>query len=275
MWLYLFRVKSRGACLRRGGECKSEGMRLIIRLIAVVLMGWPAYAQETTFKNPVEAKLSVNRRDYNRNSIGGSFEVENFYPVGWSRDGKFAYYLEPVDEACGCYFGKLVILDLKNDAVVWQFDYTSEDDSEVSKKPKTLAALWAANRKLFSAKLTENKIEPQRAARVLPFPITYKSDRVTPTLHVERKQMNKDDRIYGDVGRATVELNSRRNGSKTVFDEKYAEAMPLYVGMLGYLRSPLEPRAAIILVEIYRGYEGPPHVASVRIVGAALDKNFR
>ncbi len=45
--------------------------------------------------------------------------------------------------------------------------------------------------------------------------------------------------------------------------------------MLGYLKSPLEPRVAIILVEIYRGYEGPPHVGGVRIVGASLDNRFQ
>jgi hypothetical protein len=251
-------------------------MRLItLSLIAVLLLTWPADAQERTFKNPVAVKLRVNRRDYNRQSIGGSFEVENFYPVGWSRDGKFAYYIEPVDEACDCYFGKLVIVDLKNDKTVWQFDYTSEDETENSKKPKTLAALWAANRKLFSAKLNENKMEPQRVAGVLPFPVIYKADRVTANLNVERKPVSKEDRIYGDVARVRVELNSRQNGRKTVLDEKYSEAMPLYVGMIGYPKSPLEPRVAIVLVEIYRGYEGPPHVGNVKIAGAALDKNFR
>jgi hypothetical protein len=253
-------------------------MRLIkpvLSLIAVLLMAWPANSQETTFKNPVAVKLRVNRGDYNRNSIGGNFEVENFYPVGWSKDGKFAYYIEPVDEACGCYFGKLVIVDLKNDTTVWQFDYTSEDETENSKKPTTLAALWATNRKLFSTKLNENKIEPQRIARLLPFPIIYKTDRMTANLNVERKPVSKDDRIYGDVARARVEVTSRQNGKKTVLDEKYPEAMPLYVGMLGYLKSPLEPRVAIVLIEIYRGYEGPPHVGNVKIVGASLDKNFR
>ena len=81
-------------------------MQLQSVIIAILLLSWTAYSQETTFKNPIEVKLRVNRRDYNRNSIGGNFEVENFYPVGWSKDGKFAYYLEPVDEACGCYFGR-------------------------------------------------------------------------------------------------------------------------------------------------------------------------
>ena len=39
----------RAACLRRAGECKSHSMRLInsvVSLIAVVLIAWPANAQE-------------------------------------------------------------------------------------------------------------------------------------------------------------------------------------------------------------------------------------
>ena len=249
-------------------------MNPVVWLTAVLLVAVSANSQ--TFNNPVEVKLRVNRRDYNRNSIGGNFGVETFYPVGWSKDGKFAYYVEPVDEACGCYFGKLVIIDLKNDAIVWQFDYSSEDDEERnSKKPKSLAALWAANRKLFSSKLNENNIEPQRDARVLPFPVSYKTDRVTPSLKVERKAMSEDERIYGDITRARVELASLQNGKKTVLNQEYPEAKPLYVGMLGYLRSPFEPRVAIVLVEIYRGYEGPPNVGQLRITGASLDKNFK
>jgi hypothetical protein len=229
-----------------------------------------------TFSNPVELKLKVNRRDYNRkNDVGGAFVIDNFYPIGWSKDGKFAYYLEPVDEACGCYFGKLVILDLKNDKVLWQFDYSSEDSEESnSRKPQSLAGLWNANRKLFSAKLSENNIEPHHAVRVLPFPITYKMDRLTPALSFERKPMSEADRIYGDISRVRVLVTSKQNGKKTVFDQNYPEAKPLYVGMVGYLKSPLEPRVAIILVEIYRGYEGPPHVGGVRIVGASLDNRF-
>ena len=256
-------------------------MRLINNVLAITIVLTFTSAinsQEKTnsYQNPSELRLRVNRRDYNRNSIGGDFGVENFYPIGWSKDGKFAYYLEPVDEACGCYFGKLLIVDLKNDAIVWKFDYTSEDDAEGdSKKPKSLDALWNANRKLFSTKLSENQIEPLRVPRLASFPINYKSDRLMPSLKLERKPMSEADRIYGDITRARVELTSRLNGKKTVLDQQYSEAKPLYVGMLGYLTSPLEPRVAIVLVEIYRGYEGPPHVGAVRIVGASLDRNFQ
>src|SRR5262245_13460021 len=227
------------------------------------------------FRNPVELKLRVNRGDYNRSRVGGDFEVDKFFPIGWSKDGKFGYYLEPVDEACGCYFGKLVIVDLKSDAVLWQFDYSSEDDEESSKKPKSLAALWNANRQLFSNKLKENNVEPQYLVRLLPFPIIENNDRITPNLTIEKTHAPEAERIYGDVARVELDLTSRRNGKKTVLDQQYSEAKPLYVGLIGYLKSPLEPRAAIILVEIYRGYEGPPHVGQVRIVGATLDKNFK
>ena len=229
-----------------------------------------------TFSNPVELKLKVNRRDYHRkNDLGGNFAIENFYPIGWSKDGKFAYYIEPVDEACDCYFGKIVISDLKSDADVWHFDYSSDEREEGAKKPRSLAALWNANRKLFSAKLSENNIEPHRAVRVLSFPVRHKTDRITSALSFERKPMSEADRIYGDISRVRVQVTSLQNGKKTVFDQQYPEAKPLYVGMIGYLKSPFEPRVAIILVEIYRGYEGPPHVGSVRIVGASLDGNSK
>jgi hypothetical protein len=250
-------------------------------LTLVSLITSSIYAQEkattvTTFSNPVELKLKVNRRDYNRkNNFGGNFAIENFYPVGWSKDGKFAYYTEPVDEACDCYFGNLVIVDLKNDAIIWHFDYTSDEPEEGKKKPRSLGALWNANRQLFSTKLSENNIKPYRAVCVLPFPISYKTDRLTLALSFERKPMSEEDRIYGDISRVRVEVTSKQNGKKSVFDHNYPEAKPLYIGMIGYLKSPLEPRVAIILVEIYRGYEGPPHVGGVRIVGMSLGKHFK
>ena len=34
---------------------------------------------------------------------------EKFYPIGWSKNGLFAYIIEPVDEAAGQYFFKFVI----------------------------------------------------------------------------------------------------------------------------------------------------------------------
>ena len=38
---------------------------------------------------------------------------------------------------------------------------------------------------------------------------------------------------------------------------------------------PFEARVAVILMEIFRGYEGPPNTGSVKIVGANLETGFK
>jgi hypothetical protein len=48
-----------------------------------------------------------------------------------------------------------------------------------------------------------------------------------------------------------------------------------HVGMVGYVKSPFEPRVAVILMEIYRGWEGPPNTGNVKIVGADLVSGFK
>lgn len=236
---------------------------------------------ESFYSRPRELKLDRatwrNFRDYRRQRPRENFGIERFYPIGWSKAGKFAYYLEPVDEACDCYFAKLFILDLKSDKILWSFDYNSEFIEEAKRegRPYTLDGLWRANQKLFSEKLSEHGIEPIRRFALLAFPITYRRDRLTANLRTtEKPGLTEEERLYGTIDKVTLQLDSRRRGRKTVLDYSYTNARPLYVGLIGYIKSPHEPRIAIVLLEVLRGYEGPPHTARVRIVGADLEKGF-
>ena len=45
--------------------------------------------------------------------------------------------------------------------------------------------------------------------------------------------------------------------------------------ILGYLKSPSEPRAVVVLEQTRRGYEGPPHVSSFVLMGAHLRAGFK
>lgn len=202
--------------------------------------------------------------------------VEKLYPVGWSKDGKLAYYLEPGDEACGCYFARLAIKDLKSDAVLWQFDYDSSELQDRLKKrtPESLPSLWRYKRELFSSKLREHGIIPQRRFAFLLFPANYMGDQLTADLKTTETQ---GDRDYGIINGAVLQLASKQRGRKTIFEQtsKPDEALPLDMKVLGYLRSPFEPRIAVILIEVLRGYEGPPHVTHFDIVGASLDGGFK
>jgi len=56
--------------------------------------------------------------------------TESFYPIGFSKDGKFAYYVEPVDEACGCYFAKLIIQDLRTDKILFEHKHMGDGDND-------------------------------------------------------------------------------------------------------------------------------------------------
>jgi hypothetical protein len=251
-------------------------------VVAALSVNSQSKTEGTLYNPPQELKLERatwrNFRNYRKQRPGEDFGIEGFYPIGWSKNGKFAYYLEPVDEACHCYFAKLFILDLKTDKTLWSFDYNSEfiDEAKKEGRPFTLATLWRANQKLFSEKLNEHGIEPQGRFTLYSFPMRHKRDLLTAHLRTgEKSGLTEEDRLYGVINKVTLQLNSRRHGRKTILDSSYPEAMPLYVGLVGHLKSPHEPRIALVLLEVLRGYEGPPHTARVRIVGADLEKGFQ
>ena len=244
----------------------------------------PAHAQNSQraalYRQPSEVRLQrlVRGRfaSFYGKQPGQELIVERFYPIGWASDGKFAYYVEPGDEACGCYFAKLIIKDLKTDAVLWQFDYDSSDleDTMKARTPQSLAALWRYKRDLFNSKLREHNIKAQGAFALQSFPLNYEGDQLTTDLKTKE---TGQDQAYGIISNAVLQLSSKRKGKKTIFEKTYKEddPMPLDMKVLGYLKSPFEPRIAVVLVDVLRGYEGPPHVTHVQIIGSSLDTGFK
>lgn len=243
----------------------------------------PGLAQRTGpyFSPPVKLSLARATRKafpeyYNTAFHGEVLVTEELYPIGWSKDGKFAYYSEPGDEACGCYFANLVILDLVNDKVLWSFKYDGSDDAEKKGAPKSIRALWRKNRKLFSDKLRTYGIEPGRSFALGTFPFMWKGARLMADVKLKEKT-DEDSRLYGTVTHASVQLISRREGRKTVWDHAFSqdETYPLDLDVVGYVKSPFEDRIAIILIQVFRGYEGPPHSTNIEVAGASLSRGFK
>lgn len=258
-------------------------MLVVIALVAGACFSTGALAQNNRraalYSQPSEVRLQRSIRgrfaSFYGKRPGQELIVERFYPIGWSRNGKFAYYVEPGDEACGCYFAKLVIKDLRTDAVLWQFDYDSSDlqDTLKSRTPESLAALWRYKRELFNSKLREYDIKAQGPFALLSFPANYEGDQLTADLKTKE---TGQDQAYGIIDNAVLQLSSKRKGKKTIFEKTYKEndPMPLDIKVLGYLKSPFEPRIAVVMVEVWRGYEGPPHTTHTSIVGATMDTGF-
>ena len=201
-----------------------------------------------------------------------------FYPIGWSRDGKFAYYAEPADEDCGCYFAELVIQDLRTDKELWKFknDPQSRTNAEGEPIEDDIRRLWRRNQKLFSSKLREHGIIPNTRFALLgkSFVLGGKSYKTKVTA-----PKSKDDEYEMDrVKSIAIDLTSTSLGKKTVYATEYKGdeiyAAPLDVSIAGAFKSPYENRVAIVLLKVQRGWEGPPHTVDVQIFGADLLKGF-
>ena len=251
-------------------------------LILTLLIAASAQAFGQTYaaprELPIERLVKQNFREYfGRDYVYPALIAESFYPIGWSKDGKFAYYTEPVDEACGCYYAKLVIQDLLTDKVIWKFDYEQggQDDNGKSTEPGNIRELWKKNQKLFSEKLAENGIVASRSA-MLAKTFTVGGKSYTAKL-VEKLGKNPEE-DYRRVDYYTVTLSSPRLGSKKLFtsedNTKEEYWFMLNAGLIGVLKSPYENRVAIIAIEVLKGYEGPPHTGDIQIVGADLTSGF-
>ena len=255
----------------------------IATLLIIAISTFAPVQSQTNYNQPRAFSFTrITRRtfpQYYGREVYQQLMSEGFYPIGWSRDGKFAYYIEPVDEACGCYFAELVIQDLRTDKELWKFknDPESRTNSKGEVMDDDMRRLWQRNTKLFSDKLREHGIIPLARFTLLgkSFGVGGKSYTATVTT-----KKSKDDEYDMEVIRSMkMELASPSLGKKSLFSNEYkgdaAYAAPMELAIAGAFKSPYENRVAIILLGVTRGWEGPPHNVGYQIVGADLLNGFR
>ena len=200
-----------------------------------------------------------------------SMLTESFYPIGFSKDGKFAYYVEPADEACGCYIAKLVIQDLRTDKILWEHSYMSDEPGAPA--DQTVKTYWKKKRGGFSRKLAQYGIKAKKSFTLKYPTINYKSDLFTPKLDLKIKTD-----VYSVDGTVSLSMFSKQKGTKTIYNKRYD---PKKVNSIrsaeisGVLLSPFESRVAVVVIETHRGWEGLPNITRIKIVGSDLKTRFR
>ena len=261
---------------------------VLIALIVAALFttGTRAQSSTTVYQVPRAVNLDpIVRRQFRsfwvRLYPGGPIQglsTDGFYPIGWSRDGKFAYYFEPVDEECGCYFAELVIMDLRSDKVLWHFknDWESRVDKEGAPIPDDIRKLWGRHRKEFSEKLREHGIVQTARFSLLPSTFTVRGKTFSA----------KVTRVRGDDGdglnrlrKLSLDISSPSLGKKSLYNAEHKGddmyVAPLDAGVAGAFKSPYEDRVAVVMLKVQRGWEGPPHTVEVQIAGADLERGFK
>ena len=185
--------------------------------------------------------------------------TDKFYPIGWSKDGKFAYITEPADEAVGAYFFEFSIIDLNSSETV--FSWKPEENPETGSLQQT----WDENHTMFEEVLRQHGIVQQEKFALEA---------------LELEGSDKDPEIWMDT---TMAFNSFicsscvqkvrvikgfDQDSKLLFEKTYGEYdLVLDENLAGTLRSPYENIQATMILYVSRGYEGPPHVYHFVLAG--------
>lgn len=193
---------------------------------------------------------------------------QKFYPIGWSKDGKFAYVIEPADEAAGLYFFKLKIQNMisDKDAYLWE----PEEDPETG----SIRQMWKDNQMTFANKLNEHKIIPQKDIKLLDTEFSTEDGKFKVT--IENTMETDPDFGFEVVKTTNIYIKSSELGAKKIYsytEKDYNQCLGRIVQ--GVIKSPYEKRIAVLVKEELRGYEGPPNVVKEFLVGADLERNFK
>jgi hypothetical protein len=207
-------------------------------------------------------------------------------PLGWSRDGKFAYVLEEETEAADCNSLEVRVQDLRDGRTLWHGAYGSrgenpegvrpldehvevQQDSEGPECAGRVDKIWDKYRQKWFGAWAPLGIEPvgrpqfRRGAKGEGFSLRVRES-------AERAR-NEFDVEYPLERR--VELETRSGTSVLYRDVRKPDDLfaPLDLKVLGFVRSPFERRRmAVVLGEMRRGWEGIPYVIQVHVVGAEL-----
>lgn len=219
----------------------------------------PVETAVEAYKVPSELKYLKASDDY---------IYEKFYPIGWSKDGHFAYVVEPPDEAAGLYFFKLVVRNMISDKDVYVWEPEEELESGSVKE------IWKQYNTTFAAKLNEYKIIPQNDIKLLGS--EFQQDDIKYKVIIENKMETDPDFGFEVVKTTNISIKSPELGSKQIFSYTENDYNTCLSRMIqGVIKSPYENRIAVFVRAEDRGYEGPPNVIKSFLVGSDLERSFK
>lgn len=202
------------------------------------------------------------------NQSVGEVIADRFYPIGWSKDGNFAYILEPADEGLGNYMIGVVIISLVSNEVLWDWYTDPVVDEELYREE-----IWKKHYDEFKENLNEHGIIQHRNIELSDSYFVY--DNKDYMVHLEMEKSDKNSMGIETVNESKIYIKSPDLGEKLIDEKIYEQSMILGQKVVGCLISPYEDRVAIIVKSERWGYEGPPNVVEFEIFGTNLTTGFK
>lgn len=194
--------------------------------------------------------------------------LSTIIPLGFSHDGKFAYVIEPADEACGCYFFELHIQDLNSDKKLFHKRVVYEDVPD-----QKWHQAWNDHGALLVSKMQAHGIVLS-VPKAQFFPILLDSSDLNLSFKFEKSP--DENAPNGEVvNSAQVWLGGEGIGEKRIANLRFPNNYVLGYETGCYVKSPYENRVAVVVLREDRGWEGPPNTIHPVVIGALLNARFQ
>lgn len=194
-------------------------------------------------------------------------------PIGWSRDGFFAWVEVEWVGGRGGADVTYMIIDTVEDLVVWRLrDAVSWERARRDGSDRSIVEYsWNDFGSEYIPQLERFGIEQRDQPESGSFPLFDLGVMITAAIETE----------FPDGGRGgasdhldsySVIVNSMRRGKKRVTTNSRTDALDAWI--VGYVESPFEPRIAVAVATEHTGREGPPNRVRVRFYGCHLRVGF-
>lgn len=213
---------------------------------------------------PSEVHLS----DDVRPNGGFPIEADGFFPIGWSKDGKFAWLLRRNHDPLGEYLG-FYIQDMITDRMLvkWEHDTFEQDFAD------PLAKGWEVQGDEICRQLKEHgivwgdKFDLRRGQG-------YRFGSIDMKHLLRQKEGPESNELLKS---ASLYLDKRGAGRKQIFHlkgEAAENSLIKSLKVLGIAKSPFEQRVVVVLQADKVGFEGYTD-RTYLMIGASLVKGFR
>lgn len=198
----------------------------------------------------------------------GEIIADRFYPIGWSKNGNFAYMIEPADEGLGNYQLVLIVQNLISNEVIWDWSTDPVVGEDLYRED-----IWKKNYDLFKKNMNKQGIIQIRNMKLESDYFVHKDKDYIISLELTKEQ--EDDINIEIVKKNKIILTCKQLGKKIVFEDTFEGSLILGQQIAGCFISPYEDRIAILVRSERWGYEGPPNVVEYKIYGANLTTGFQ
>ncbi len=193
---------------------------------------------------------------------------ERLYPLGWSEDGKMAYLIERTNEAVNNFTLTLFVQDMNTNRVVAEKTFKASEQKGYSEEIQhTVQTVWAAQADAFNALLDAHQVRRANATQFYPgatIPVAGKPFQIGRDAKIAKQELFDVDVLT----QSTLFLTDANGNRKEVNNYKFGKYnMVLAAKALGHFRSLDGRHIAIVDGWERRGYEGPPNVLKINIVG--------